>query len=100
MTLTQQRKKQLRAIGHSLKPVVMISENGLTEGVLKELNRALDDHELIKIKLAITERADRAEVAAAVIQETGATLVQTIGKMLLICREARKPNPKLSNLLR
>ncbi|MEQ3697204.1 MAG: ribosome assembly RNA-binding protein YhbY [Pseudomonadales bacterium] len=100
MTLTQQRKKQLRAIGHNLKPVVMISENGLTEGVLNELNRALNDHELIKVKLAIPERIDRAEVANAVVAETNSTLVQTIGKIILICREARKPNPKLSNLLR
>lgn len=100
MTLTQQRKKQLRAIGHNLKPVVMISENGLTEGVLNELNRALNDHELIKVKLAISERIDRAEVANAVVAETNSTLVQTIGKIILICREARKPNPKLSNLLR
>jgi RNA-binding protein len=100
MTLTQQRKKQLRAIGHNLKPVVMISENGLTEGVLNELNRALNDHELIKVKLAISERIDRAEVASAVVAETKSTLVQTIGKIILICREARKPNPKLSNLLR
>ncbi|RMA80102.1 ribosome assembly RNA-binding protein YhbY [Umboniibacter marinipuniceus] len=100
MTLTQQRKKQLRAIGHNLKPVVMISENGLTEGVLNELNRALNDHELIKVKLAIPERIDRAEVASAVVAETNSTLVQTIGKIILICREARKPNPKLSNLLR
>ncbi|WP_298635571.1 ribosome assembly RNA-binding protein YhbY [uncultured Umboniibacter sp.] len=100
MTLTQQRKKQLRAIGHKLKPVVMISENGLTEGVLNELNRALNDHELIKVKLAISERIDRAEVANAVVAETNSTLVQTIGKIILICREARKPNPKLSNLLR
>jgi RNA-binding protein len=100
MTLTQQRKKQLRAIGHNLKPVVMISENGLTEGVLNELNRALNDHELIKVKLAISERIDRAEVASAVVAETNSTLVQTIGKIILICREARKPNPKLSNLLR
>ncbi len=100
MTLTQQRKKQLRAIGHNLKPVVMISENGLTEGVMNELNRALNDHELIKVKLAIPERIDRAEVASAVVAETNSTLVQTIGKIILICREARKPNPKLSNLLR
>lgn len=100
MTLTQQRKKQLRAIGHNLKPVVMISENGLTEGVINELNRALNDHELIKVKLAISERIDRAEVASAVVSETNSTLVQTIGKIILICREARKPNPKLSNLLR
>jgi len=100
MTLTQQRKKQLRAIGHNLKPVVIISENGVNEGVIKELNRALDDHELIKVKLAFTERESRHIAADLVIKETGATLVQTIGKIILILRETKKPNKKLSNLLR
>ncbi len=100
MTLTQQRKKQLRAIGHNLKPVVIISDNGVTEGVVSELHRALEDHELIKVKLAFTERESRHIASELVLKETGATLVQTIGKIILIFREAKRPNPKLSNLLR
>ena len=50
---TNQDIKQLRAIGHKLKPVVTIAGNGLSEGVITELDRALQDHELIKIKLAV-----------------------------------------------
>lgn len=100
MTLTQQRRKQLRAIGHGLKPVVMISGNGITEGVELELNRALNDHELIKVKLALTERDVRQQASDIIIETTGATLVQTIGKIILIYREAKRPNAKLSNLLR
>lgn len=102
--LSNDEKKHLRSIGHGLKPVLIISENslnedGLNEGLLKELERALNDHELIKVKLAIPERDDRKVVADEVLRVTGATLVQTIGKMLLILRHAPKPNAKLSNLL-
>ena len=48
--LTIERKRQMRAIGHHLKPIVWISERGLSPSLLGELNRALADHELIKIK--------------------------------------------------
>ncbi len=59
MALTQEQKKQFKSIGHHLKPVLIVAENGLTEGVLAELERALNDHELIKVKLALAERDDR-----------------------------------------
>ncbi|MCG8315348.1 MAG: ribosome assembly RNA-binding protein YhbY [Pseudomonadales bacterium] len=100
MALTQDQKKRFRKIGHHLKPVVTVAENGLTEGVLNELERALEDHELIKIKCAVMDREDKAAIIEAVCEETGAIIAQTIGKVALIYRPAKKPNPKLSNLLR
>ncbi|WOX04702.1 ribosome assembly RNA-binding protein YhbY [Microbulbifer pacificus] len=100
MPLTADRKKALRTIGHNLKPVVTVAENGLTEGVAAELNRALDDHELIKVKLAVNDREVRRELIAELCQQSGAELVQEIGKIALIFRKAEKPNAKLSNLLR
>lgn len=93
-------KKQLKAIGHRLKPVVIIAGGGLTENVLAELNRALNDHELIKVKIAIDDRDLRQETAETLCAETGAELILTIGKMALILRKNPKPNPKTSNLVR
>ncbi|MFT4614243.1 MAG: RNA-binding protein [Bacteroidia bacterium] len=93
-------KKQLRAIGHKLKPVVTVSGNGLSEGVLAELDRALEQHELIKIKLAVGDRDARAAVSNELCTRTGADLVQSIGNVVLIMRRAAKPDPKLSNLIR
>ncbi|WP_295801803.1 YhbY family RNA-binding protein [uncultured Microbulbifer sp.] len=100
MPLTNDRKKALRNIGHNLKPIVTIGDKGLSEGVLEELNRALEDHELIKVKMAIPDRDVRKEVIAEMCTATGAELVQEIGKIALILRNAKKPNAKLSNLLR
>lgn len=100
MPLSQQQKKRFRSIGHHLKPVVIISENGLGKGVIEETNRALEDHELIKIKLAVFDREAKHQLIEMVCQETGAELVQTIGKVALIYRPAAKPKVRLSNLLR
>ncbi|WP_101756782.1 YhbY family RNA-binding protein [Oceanicoccus sp. KOV_DT_Chl] len=100
MELSNSRKKELRAIGHNLNPVVMIAEKGLTETIDKEIERALEDHELIKIKININDPAIRKQFAEQICQQHRAALVQAIGKMALICRQAKKPNAKLSNLLR
>ena len=92
-------KKKLRAIGHSLKPVVTVAGNGLSEGVRQELDRALDDHELIKVKL-VAERDERAQLVAALAEIPSLSVVQVIGGIALVYRPAREPNPALSNVLR
>lgn len=100
MSLTQEQKKQFKSIGHHLKPVVTIAEQGLSEGVLAELDRALNDHELIKIHLRLADRDDRAVILTELCQQISASLVQSIGKMALIYRKNPNANPKLSNVLR
>ena len=100
MSLSTERKKQLRTIGHKLNPIVTIADRGLTDGVRAELNRALDDHELIKVKLAVTEREGRHEAVALLQAIPGVEVVQQVGKVALLYRANKKPNPKLSNLLR
>ena len=100
MSLSQAQKKAFRSIGHHLNPVVTVSENGISEGVLAELERALSDHELIKVKLAVPERDDRAAILDELVATSRAELVQKIGKMALLYRRNPKVNPKLSNVQR
>ena len=97
MTLSNERKKHLRHIGHALKPVLTVGDKGLSGNVLSELDRALEDHELIKIKL---RSADKTALIEQLIATSGAELVQSIGHIVLVYRAAKKPDPKLSNLLR
>nr|BBD50110.1 RNA binding protein [Haliea sp. ETY-M] len=92
--------RQLRAIGHRLRPTVTIAGNGLSDGVRAELERALDDHELIKIKLAVGSREARDAVLAELLAAHGAELVQRIGNMALVLRRSAEPDPRKSNLLR
>lgn len=100
MALTQERKKQFKSIGHHLKPVLTVAENGLSEGVLAELERALNDHELIKVQFRITEREDRRALIEALCQNSGSELVQVIGKIALVYRKNPQVNRNLSNVSR
>lgn len=100
MALTNQKIKAYRSIGHKLKPVVMISDQGISEGVQQEIERALNDHELIKIKINCSDRVYKKQLIEKVCDLSRCELIQTIGNIALIYRAAPKPNPKLSNLLR
>lgn len=100
MALDAAKIKQLRAIGHKLKPIVTISDNGISEGVLQELERALNDHELIKVKFSMEDRDAKNASIEEVLKVCKAEKVQAIGKVLLIYRVAKKTNKKLSNLHR
>lgn len=100
MPLSIAEKKRFRRIGHELKPVVMTGGDGLTEGVTAEVERALEDHELIKVRINGEDREVRAAEIAALAAHCQAEIVQVIGKIVLLYRPARRPNPKLSNLLR
>ncbi|MCL0340909.1 YhbY family RNA-binding protein, partial [Escherichia coli] len=56
MNLSTKQKQHLKGLAHPLKPVVMLGNNGLTEGVLAEIEQALGHHELIKVKIASEDR--------------------------------------------
>lgn len=100
MPLSIAEKKRLRQIGHQLNPVVLLGGQGLTEGVQAEIDRALEDHELIKVRIGGEDREARQEAIAAIAAASRSQIVQTIGKIVLLYRPARQPNPKLSNILR
>jgi RNA-binding protein len=98
MPISADRKKQFRTIGHKLNPIVTVAGNGLSESVLMELNRALDDHELIKVKLALAERDERKAIVAELQKLRNVELIQEIGKVVLLYRANKNANPKLSNV--
>lgn len=100
MSLSAAQRREYRAIAHNLKPIIIIGDKGLSESLMQELDRALDDHELIKVKVASNDRDARSEVISELCAQSGAELVQTIGKIAIVMRRAKQPNPKLSNLAR
>lgn len=100
MPLSTAEKKRFRRIGHELSPVILTGGQGLTEGVLAETDRALEDHELIKVRINGEDREERAAAIQLLAKQMKAQIVQIIGKIVLLYRPARKPNAKLSNLLR
>lgn len=79
--------RELRARAHGLNPVVSISENGLTDAVLKEIDVSLKAHELIKIRVYGDSRENRLSYLERICSELAATAVQHIGKLLIVYRE-------------
>ena len=90
-SLTPAQRQYLKGLAHSRQPVVMIGNQGLTAAVLKEVERGLDAHELIKIKAATDEPETRRAWLEEICATTGAAPVQQIGKILVIYRAAGKP---------
>lgn len=86
MQLTNKQKQFLKSMAHSLRPVVLLGANGLTEGVLAEIEIALAHHELIKVKLPGDDREMRNAVIDAIVRETNAIKVQLIGKTVILYR--------------
>jgi RNA-binding protein len=80
----------LLGLGHHLNPVVSIGNNGLTEQVMKEIELALNAHELIKIKVSGDDRALRIKMLEDICEKSGAAAVHHIGKQLVIYRKSEK----------
>lgn len=89
MNITETQKKHLRSLGHKLRPVVLVGNAGLSEGVINETGHALLAHELIKVKVRVGDRAARDAAIAELCERNDAVLVQRIGNTALIYR----PNP-------
>lgn len=94
MTLTGKQKNYLRGIAHNLNPVVMIGGKGLTDAVMNEVELALDQHELIKIKLPSNEKAEKVALLAQITAKSNSEPVQLIGRVAVVYRAC--PEPKLS----
>lgn len=88
LEISPEQRRALRARAHALQPVVTISQNGLSEPVLREIVRSLDSHELIKIRVFGDERALREEYLATICDQLEAAPVQHIGKLLVVWRPA------------
>lgn len=86
--LSTSERQALRATAHGLQPVVSISEKGLTESVMKEIETCLKAHELIKVRVMAGEREQREEYLAKICAELGCAAVQHIGKLLVVWRPA------------
>ncbi len=88
MKLSSGQIKRLRAEGHrlKLKPVVIVGQKGLSENLQNEIDGALTHHELLKLRIPALDRSDRRELAERICRENDATLVESIGGVIVIYR--------------
>ncbi len=88
MKLSTKQIAHLRGLAHSLSPVVMIGNNGLTDNVIKEIELNLNAHELIKIQVAGDDREARLSIYSEICNKTNAIAVHHIGKQLVVYRKS------------
>jgi putative YhbY family RNA-binding protein len=89
--LSPAEQQALRARAHGLNPVVMVSENGLSDAVIKEIDRSLKAHELIKIRVFGDDRDERTALLGQICAKLEAAPVQLIGKVLVVYRKNPEP---------
>ncbi len=88
--LSSKQKKFLKGLAHSLSPVIQIGKEGITQGLLAATDMELLRHELIKIKIGNNSGLEKNDTARVLSETTGSSLVQLIGKTLILYRK----NPK------
>ncbi|GHU08601.1 hypothetical protein AGMMS50225_07530 [Betaproteobacteria bacterium] len=91
--LTPAERHDLRARAHHISPVVTIAGNGLTASVSAELERSLQAHELIKVRVQGAEREQRAALLTELCTTLEAAPVQHIGNILILWRPRREQAP-------
>lgn len=90
MTITKLKKLQLKQQAHKLKPIVIIGANGLTNEVHIEIDRGLNDHELMKIRVNANDRDERRAMTSAICEHHQAELITTIGHIIVIYRQRKE----------
>jgi RNA-binding protein len=93
LKLTSAERAVLRSEAHALDPVVLIGEAGLTPAVMKEIERSLDAHGLIKVRVFGDDREARIGIYQTICEQLDAAPIQHIGKLLVMYRP-KKETPK------
>jgi RNA-binding protein len=85
-TLSPRERAHLKARAHALEPVVQVGSAGITDPLIGEVDRALTAHELIKVKIASDDRAERVAIGEEICARTDAAPVHRVGKILIMWR--------------
>ena len=86
LALSNAQKRYLRGLAHDLKPVVLVGAKGVTPALLAELDQALEQHELLKVKVAAEDRETRDAWIEALVEPSRAALVGRIGHIAVLYR--------------
>ena len=100
MALTPKQRSFLRGKAHHLNPVVMLGKEGVSEAIIKATDKALEDHELIKVKVPAEDQDEFHATVEELMARTKAEIVQKIGHLLVIYRKAQEPGPISEELKR
>jgi RNA-binding protein len=94
MSLTGKQRRHLRALAHPLKPVVQLGKGGIDDGLVAAVDRALLDHELIKVKIGEHAEVDRHTAADELAEKTKSSVAQVLGHIVILYR-AHPDDPQI-----
>jgi RNA-binding protein len=84
------QRKYLRGLAHGLKPVILIGQKGLTPELVKSVEQALQNHELIKVKFNdFKEKGQKEEISKNLEKQTGSQLVGSMGHVYIFYRQQK-----------
>jgi len=86
MPLNAAQRTHLRRLGHAIEPVVLVGQNGLSANLIAEFERALNDHELVKVRARVGDREMRDEILDGLANAASAEIIQRIGHVALYYR--------------
>ncbi len=96
MDLPTDKRRELMARAHHLKPVILTGSAGITDALVTEADKAIEHHELIKVRLGGAEREERKAMAAELSKRLRADLIGTVGAVIVLYRKAHPaPTPKV-----
>jgi len=83
-SLTGAQRRHLRGLAHALKPIVFVGEGGLSDAVVGALDEALDQHELVKVRLR--QPPDKKAAAEELASRSAAALCGVVGHTVVLYR--------------
>jgi RNA-binding protein len=95
--LTGPQRRQLKGLAHDLRPLIQIGKAGATEGLVEALDKALSDHELVKVRF-LEHKTERKEISRAIAEKTRSQLVGLIGNVAIFYRENKDPSKRKVSL--
>jgi RNA-binding protein len=93
-SVTGKDRRYLRGLAHGMSPVVIVGQRGPTDAVMRQVDAALTDHELIKVRLGSECPVDRDEAATLLIERIGCEIAGSIGRVLIVYR-AHPERPRI-----
>lgn len=83
--LTNPQIRKLKAAAQLMEPMLKIGKAGLSEGFVRTVSQALDQHQLVKIKFA-EFKEQKKELAPQLAEQTNSHLVMRVGNVMVLCR--------------
>jgi len=92
--ITSKQRSYLKSLVHHIDPVVFIGKDDVTDQILDEIDRYIEVHELIKVKIQESCLLDPKDVANEIADKLGCEFVQAIGRKFSLYRQAKDPEKR------